>query len=70
MKYESMNLTEYKNIHVGSIRSEQQGKRTRWVKCKGICKGDDGNMYAHWQYVLASTFKPSGKSSSFLTKIP
>jgi len=69
MKYETTNLTEYKSIHVGSIRLEQQGKRRRWVKCKGIHKGEDGNFYAHWQYVLSTTFKPSGKSTSFLAII-
>lgn len=69
MKYETTNLKEYGKIKIGAVRQEQTGKRTRHVKCKGIYLGIDNNYYAHWQYLLAKTMKPGGKSTSFLTII-
>lgn len=70
MKYEPTQLTEYKSVTVGQLKIEQQGKRERFVRCKGIHIGKDGKYYAHWQYVLKSTLRPSGKqATSFLSAI-
>ena len=49
----------------GAVRTE--GKRL--VRLTGFVTDEQGNKYASWQYILRKTFKPSGKSTSFCTKI-
>ena len=66
--YESINIQKHNDISLGTIRKE--GRRN--VMCKGFHKSkdpNDKNVYAHWQFVLARTMKPYGKSTSFIEKI-
>ena len=69
MKFETTKLKEYNGVKVGDIEGETTGKRTRSFKCISIERGDDGNIYAAWIYLLRRTMKPSGKSGIFLTRI-
>jgi len=68
MKLESTNLKQYGSVKVGGITEEYQGSRRRYVMCKGIWI-ENGIYYAHWQFVLAKTMKPYGKSTSFFKQI-
>lgn len=49
----------------GQIRHEDK----RLVRLIGFESDEKGVKYAHWQYISKRTYKPTGKSLSFLTKI-
>lgn len=72
MKVETLTINEFKNTKRGQLRTEHSttgSGRSRIVRCIGFEKDSLGKIYAHWQYVLKSTLKPSGKSSSFITEL-
>jgi hypothetical protein len=61
--YKAEQLTDKngKTFKKGQIIEE--GKRI--ARCMGFIKDENGQIYAHYQYILRATFKPSGKSTSF-----
>lgn len=58
----SLGISKYKGINIRDTRKE--GRRN--VRCIGFEEDESGGIYAHWQYIMAKTGKPSGKSTSFL----
>lgn len=68
--YQHHTSNTFNNVSIGDIKESEEGKRKRLVKCKAIYKNIETNeMFVLWQYILAKTLKPSGKSSCYLEKL-